>query len=114
MRCPTLLAFAVVTLAALSDKGLTIRLSNQVVLAGQSTWLTCRVAPAAANRTLKYGIVGMQTAERQLDGDQAPIVWTAEFPRVPCGAGPAYCAVERQGGQPLHVLMALYVGDCGD
>lgn len=113
MRFPTFLAFAVAALAATSDNGLNIRLSKQVVLAGQSTWLTCRVSPDSRNRKLLYGIAGMLASERQLDGKDAPITWgPTEFKHVPCDAGPAYCVVERQGERPLQAMLELQVAGC--
>jgi hypothetical protein len=101
--------------AASSDKGLAIRLYPQAILVGNSTWLTCRVTPDSRNRKLLFGIAGSERegSERQLDGDKAPITWgPTEFRRIPCGAGPAYCIVERQGERPLQAMEQLNVGGC--
>jgi hypothetical protein len=104
---------AVLALAAAGDRGLAIRLNPQAILAGNSVWLTCRVTPDARNRKLAFGLAGVQASERQLDGDHAPITWgPIEFKHVPCGAGPAYCIVERQGERPLQAMAELNVGGC--
>jgi hypothetical protein len=104
-----------VFLLAAGDRGLNIRVSPQAILAGNSTWLTCRVSPDDKNRKLLFGIAGSERegSERQLDGSKAPITWgPIEFKRIPCGAGPAYCIVERVEGRPLQAIEQINVGGC--
>lgn len=111
MKILTLLILAAAT--AKGDSGLNIRLNPQVVMPGASTWLTCRVTPDDKNRTLLYGIAGVQASERQLDGSKAAITWgPIEFKKIPCGAGPAYCIVDRQGDKPLQATATLEVAGC--
>lgn len=107
---------ALYSLLAFSDPGLSIRITPQVPLVGQSVWLTCRVTPDKRNRRLTYGIAGSghEGSERQLDGYNARITWgPVEIRRIPCGAGPAYCLVDQQGEKkPLQATATIEVGGC--
>ncbi len=99
--------------SAYGDTGLNIRLNPQVLMPGASTWLTCRVTPHEDNRKLAYGIAGVHSSERQLEGSKAAITWgPVEFKKLPCGAGPAYCIVERVNGRPLQAMATLEIAPC--
>lgn len=105
------------TLPLSAEQGLAIRVSPLVTQPGRSLWLTCRVTPDRRNRRLVFGIAGTERehSERQLDGYDAPITWgPMEIPRVPCGAGPAYCRVERQGDRALQVMQQIVVAGCDE
>lgn len=83
------------TISSTKDK-LAIRIMPSIVSPGGDLRLTCRVPRDARNRWLEYGIVDYAPGSfRQLDGEQARITWETLIPKIPCGSGPAYCAVHR-------------------
>lgn len=111
----TLLLLLLGLTTVLAESGLSLRVNPLAVLVGQSSWLTCRVTPDTRNRKLHFGIAGSERedSQRDLDGYDAPITWGPfEFKRLPCGAGPAYCIVERQGERPLQAMQQMVIGGC--
>jgi hypothetical protein len=86
-------------------------------LAGNSRWITCRVTPNEANRTLVYGIDDseLENSERQLDGYHAPITWGPyEVKHVGCDAHTAYCRVVRNDGSMKSAAVHIEVGGCNE
>lgn len=95
------------------SKPVAIRLSPQVVMAGQAFWLTCRVEPHVNNRLLDYGVVNYREhSQRDLDGDKSPATYQVLVEHVPCGAGPAYCAVYRVQTGWARDERPILVGGC--
>jgi len=107
------------------ESGLSIRVSPEVMLQGNPAWLTCRVNPDHKNRKLIFGISGSnrEGSERPLeppvndkgepDWSKVPVTFGPyEFKNLPCGVGPAYCIVERQGERPLQAVKQLNIAGC--
>jgi hypothetical protein len=101
--------------ATAGSSGINTRVYPQVIVAGSSIWLTCRVTPDERNRKLIYGIAGseQEQTERQLDGYGAKITWgPTEIKRIPCDAGPAYCIVVRNDGTTSRDIKDITIGGC--
>ena len=106
-----LLILAGLAMLALASPAIAIRLSRTVFMAGNGITLTCTVRPDAKNRRLEYGIVNFaEHSQRDLHGEAGPRTTQVVYDRVPCGSGPAYCAVLRSDGsqdlaqQPFEVV----------
>ena|SRR5690242_4467079 len=94
IRIELLLILAAVCLVALATDQLAIKVTPRVLFAGGALRLTCHVPRDPNNRLLEYGIINYrERSQRQLDGDHAPITWQMLMEKIPCGSGPAYCAV---------------------
>lgn len=82
-----------------------------VVELGGTVRLTCTVPRDPANRWLDYGVGEDTSSGRQLDGDQAPSVWTMYVRHVPC-ASAAWCIVRLNDGRSFRATTNLLVSGC--
>jgi hypothetical protein len=111
MKLATLLLSGI--LLAATEPRVSIRVRPQVVMKGQSIWLFCRVPRNADNRLLEYGVADYRPgSQRQLEGAQAPVTWQVLVERIPCEAGPAYCAVRGNDGRWTRAELPLNVAGC--
>lgn len=106
-----LYALLVATLLA-EPKGVEIRLEPRSFFADGDVRLTCTVPRHPLNRRLGYGIAEYRHSERDLDGEHAPITYETWIKHVPCGVGPAYCAVARSDLTIERVVLPLNIANC--
>lgn len=102
-------------LVTLSDQsGITTRLSTRMVTGSSTIELTCKVAPNAANRQLRYGFVEWTSSEAPINGtEDRPTHGPFRYTNVPCGVPAAYCVVVRNdGSQKQDIVNLEQVGDC--
>ncbi len=104
-----LIGFALIV--ALSSP-VAINVTPRVLLAGQTIRLTCVVPRSPENRWLNYGVAGYTYSMRQLDGDQAPITYTAYVQHVPCEASEAFCDLVQAGERHATVTAGITVAGC--
>ncbi len=104
-------AFMVLSILLGAIPPATIRVSPQVLMGGQTVYVTCRVSPDSRNRELRAGITGYTESGRQLDGKDAPITSIHRFDYIPCDAESAYCAVLRNDGS-LNIVKANLLVSC--
>jgi hypothetical protein len=105
-----LLLIACVVLSAVQAP--TITLYPRVVLAGNSMRMTCRIDPTEKTRSVSFGISGLRTSGRQVDG--ADGIRTYEFlvDRMPCKVGPAFCATTDNTGHQEVSSLPFEIAGC--
>lgn len=114
-RRGNLVLLALAGLGLLATERVTIDVYPRTVMVGSSFRLTCRVPRDARNRLLEYGVEGYRPgSQRDIDGERARVTWEVAIAEVPCGVGPAYCAVLTDDGRWTRVERALTVAGCGD
>jgi hypothetical protein len=102
-----------VACAALSaSQAPTISLNPRIVLAGNSMRMTCRIVPTDATRFVSFGISGLRSSGRQVDG--ADGVRTYEFlvDRVPCKVGPAFCITTDNANHQESSTLSFEIAGC--
>lgn len=105
---PILVVFVSTLVGAMAAPLVSIKVLPRVVMAGGAMRITCKVPRRAENRKLAAGIANYTSTERQLDGEESRITWEFLFDHMPCGVGPAFCAVsgtdrDQLATQPIEI-----------
>lgn len=83
-----------------------------VIMAGGTTYITCRVPRHVDNRWVEWGIENYHNSGRQLDGIHAMVTHKAMFQNIPCDSGDAYCTVTDNMGKTKTIRAAFTVANC--
>ncbi len=102
------------TLLAATDPRVSIKVNPQVMMAGGSAWITCRVPRHAENRGVTIGIVDYRSSFDQIDGEAGAITHQILFNKIPCGVGDAYCDLVDNRAQHSVVRVPLQVAGCDE
>lgn len=108
----SLVVSAVVILAALTAARPSVSVYPRIVMAGSAMRVTCRVPRRAVHRWISWGIDGLGTSTRQLDGLDAPITFERLFEHVSCNTGPAVCEVTDNLGRTLVASADFEIVSC--
>lgn len=90
-----------------------VTVSRPITAEGEAR-VTCRVPRDAENRLVRYGIEGVAASESSMEGAASPAVYERWVRRIPCGAGPAFCAVTLSTGKVRRAERSLTILGCGD
>jgi hypothetical protein len=105
-----LILVACVALSAAQAPSIT--LYPRAVMAGNSVRMICRIVPTEATRFVSFGISGLRSSGRQVDG--ADGVRTYEFlvDRVPCKVGPAFCITTDNANHQESSTLPFEIAGC--
>ena len=109
----TFVLYALLWAVSLSQPRVAISVNPHVLPYDAALRLTCTVPRDAANRWLQYGLGTDDVSGRQLDGDQAPSIWTVFVPHVPC-ASTAWCAVTTSAERTYTASTDILVSGCSE
>lgn len=105
-----MLAWFLVALAALPRVGLVVR--PQVVYAGHTIFIECRVPRWPDNRQLDMGLAGWAVSSRSLEGASAAVIYTQRL-TAPCDPDlMAFCLLTTADGQTYRARSAVLVIGC--
>lgn len=101
-----------------SDSRLSVRTSPQSLMAGQSLWLTCRIARHPDTRAMAFGLVSeegdaIDTTGREVHGNDGPVTFQRPIPHAPCEAVAVFCMMRDRFNQQQQVTAPLIVSGCG-